>query len=382
MVALTPVLHEVVPHGWSRWALLERDATIASGYAEHPAAAALYRERLWRFTEDPTSPMSLWMPAFRANGIGWTLHMQNRSWLDSPWHCEIEAPLDSCWLLDAMLGEAGRTIGLVHLGRPRSSRPFTVDDVQRLDRVRPWLAHALHRHASSDLPGSEDATCSAGAPVMNGQIVLTSDGKIIFQTRGIEYLLRLIAGEPANYIRRMPAREALPQPIAKLLQCLGAGGSGTAQAPPRREIATPSGVLTLEAKWLLPADTPPNEAARDPRGCLVSVTVELREHAVAHAARVLRESGATPAQVKVGVRLATGKTKRTIADELGIRLSSVMDLTKKLYQNLDIHNPAELGAKIWLGASPGRARRLLPASYAIERGTPLLGKSAAAARAS
>jgi DNA-binding CsgD family transcriptional regulator len=74
----------------------------------------------------------------------------------------------------------------------------------------------------------------------------------------------------------------------------------------------------------------------------------LRKHAVAHAARALRESGVTPAQVKVGIKLALGKTKPVIADELGLQLSSVADLTKKLYQNLDIHNSAELGAKIWL----------------------------------
>jgi DNA-binding NarL/FixJ family response regulator len=60
------------------------------------------------------------------------------------------------------------------------------------------------------------------------------------------------------------------------------------------------------------------------------------------AARVLRESGVTPAQMKVGIQLALGKTKPVIADELGIQLSSIVDVTKKLYQNLDVHNSAEL----------------------------------------
>ncbi|MGI8570085.1 MAG: helix-turn-helix transcriptional regulator, partial [Methylocella sp.] len=74
-----------------------------------------------------------------------------------------------------------------------------------------------------------------------------------------------------------------------------------------------------------------------------------REHPIAHAARVLRESGATPAQVKVGIQLALGKAKPAIADELGLKPSTVAGLTKKLYQTLDVHNAAELGAKIWLG---------------------------------
>jgi hypothetical protein len=376
MLALTPVLHEVVPHGWSRWALLEPDGTIASGYAENPAAAALYRERLWRFTDDPVSPMSLWMPAFRAAGIGWTLHLQNRGWLDSPWCCEIEAPLDSCWLLDSMLADGGRTVGFVHLARPRSARPFTVEDVQRLDRLRPWLAHALHRRGFDERHENQGAAGSAGAPVMSGQILISCDKNIVFQTRGVEFLLRVLAGEPASYTRRMPARESLPAPILKLLQCIGAGGTGAPQAPPHRRMETPYGVIVLEAKWLLPAGVAVEDAAKDPQACLISVTMELREHAAAHAARVLRDSGATPAQVKVGVRLASGKAKRAIADELGIRLSSVMDLTKKLYQNLDIHNPAELGAKVWLGGSPSKTR--LPPDWAIGANA-VLGKSAASA---
>src|SRR4030081_1473649 len=41
-----------------------------------------------------------------------------------------------------------------------------------------------------------------------------------------------------------------------------------------------------------------------------------RSHALAHAARVLRESGATPAQMKVGIQLALGQTKPAIADSL------------------------------------------------------------------
>jgi len=48
-----------------------------------------------------------------------------------------------------------------------------------------------------------------------------------------------------------------------------------------------------------------------------------------------------------------------IADGLGVQLSSVADLTRKLYQILDVHNSAELGTKIWLGRSKtGRGKNL------------------------
>ena len=123
------------------------------------------------------------------------------------------------------------------------------------------------------------------------------------------------------------------------------------------QISTSHGVIALEAKWLVPAGAIPADVARDPKSCLISVMVELREHAIAHAARVLRESGATPAQVRVGIQLAVGKTKPVIADELGIQRSSVEGMTKKLYQTLDVHNSAELATKIWLGQRPVGARQ-------------------------
>jgi len=87
--------------------------------------------------------------------------------------------------------------------------------------------------------------------------------------------------------------------------------------------------------------------------------IELRQNPISHAARVLRESGATPAQTKVGIHLALGKPKPVIADELGLQLSSVADHTKMLYQTLDVHNSTELATKIWLGQQQDGARQNL-----------------------
>jgi DNA-binding NarL/FixJ family response regulator len=50
--------------------------------------------------------------------------------------------------------------------------------------------------------------------------------------------------------------------------------------------------------------------------------------------------------LKVGIQLALGKTKRAIADKLGRKLTSVADLARKLYQTLEVHNPAKLGTSL------------------------------------
>ena len=191
-------------------------------------------------------------------------------------------------------------------------------------------------------------------------MILTADARLLFQTPSLEFLLVILAGESADYMRSLPRRDRLPAPILKLLRRITGAANGTSNTPPRMQVPTAYGVLTLDAKWLLAACTLPEDAARDPKSCLIAVTIELREHPIAHAARLLRENGATPAQVKVGIQLALGKTKPVIADDLGIQFSSVVDVTEKLYQNLDVHNSAELSTKIWLGQKPNTARQNFP----------------------
>jgi hypothetical protein len=215
MVAVVPVLHEIIPHGGSRLALVAPDATITTGYSENPESGAVFRERLWRFMDGPSSLMSLWVPGVRAVAIGWALHRQGGDYLESGYYREIEVPLDSCWLLDAMIGDGGRTIGFVSLTRPRSARPFTVDDVQRLDGLRPWLAHAFRRSPSGD-SREEDEAPIAGATVLSGQVVLTSEGRIVYQTSGVELLLRILTGEPSNYTRYVEKKRARPHQIEAL----------------------------------------------------------------------------------------------------------------------------------------------------------------------
>ncbi|MGB6176360.1 MAG: hypothetical protein WBF43_08490, partial [Methylocella sp.] len=234
------------------------------------------------------------------------------------------------------------------------------EDVQRLDRLRPWLAHAFRRANSGNARHEDEALISAaGARVRGGLVILTADANIVYQTASLESLLRILMGEPSSYTRYVPVGDRLPAPVLKLIRQITGAANGTSNTPPRMRISTAFGVLTLEAKWLVPAGTPPEDAARDPKSCLISVTIDLHEHPIAHAARVLRESGATPAQTKVGIQLAFGKPKPVIADELGVQLSSVVDLTRRLYQTLDVRNSAELGAKIWLDQRQDEARQYL-----------------------
>ncbi len=348
MVAVAPLLHEIIPHGWSRMALLKPNSKILNGYAENPEVSDHYQKHIWPFLDQPSSPTAMWKQGFRAGAIGWTLHMQGRGWLESGWCREMEAPLDSCWILDAMIGNGEGTNGFICLTRPRSARPFSVDDVRRLDPLRPWLGHAFRRSAHTNACNEvEPSLCTQATPVLSGQIILTTEAAIVFQSAGLEHVFEIVTGTRAAPGRPW-SRNPLPPPILELVRRIAGAANGGATKPPRMQISNAYGMVTLHAKWLMPAGEIPADVAKDPRSCLISVSIELHEHAVAHAARVLRGSGATPTQLKVGIQLALGKSKPAIATDLGLKLSTVADLSKKLYRTLDVHDSTELGTKLWL----------------------------------
>jgi DNA-binding CsgD family transcriptional regulator len=256
--------------------------------------------------------------------------------------------------------------------RPCRAPPFTADDVQRLDRLRPWLAHAFRRAPlGGERAEDQDPLGAAGARVASSEMILTSDGKVVFQTNSVEYLLnRVLAGEPGNYTHHMPVGERLPTPVEMLIRRIVGAAKGSLGDPPRMETSNAYGVVTLEAKWLVP------KGARYRQGS--EELPYFGDDRTSRASRCARcESGATPTQVKVGIQLALGKTKPVIADELGIKLSSVADQAKRLYQTLDVHNSTELSIKIWLGGGPSETRQSRPPGWVIEPNAALRRKQVA-----
>ncbi|HET6375780.1 MAG TPA: hypothetical protein VFF88_06995, partial [Methylocella sp.] len=49
IIAVSPLLHEIIPHGGTRAGLLDPDGMPNAVYNENPATSAICRERLWQF---------------------------------------------------------------------------------------------------------------------------------------------------------------------------------------------------------------------------------------------------------------------------------------------------------------------------------------------
>jgi hypothetical protein len=205
-------------------ALLEPDATTGRGYSENPTTSAIFRERMWRL--DPSSPLPLWIPCFSWN------------WLD----LAFATPE----LAGESLVSGNRRAARFVLGFGRDDRrrrqdlhycvadpPVQGPSPSRRTTCNVWtgcvhLAHAFRRAPlGGERAEDRDPLGAAGVPVAGSEMILTSDGKIVFQTNSVEYLLnRVLAGEPGNYTHNMPVGERLPSPVQMLIRRIVGAAKG------------------------------------------------------------------------------------------------------------------------------------------------------------
>lgn len=348
MVSIAGALHEVVASEWNRVGLYDDAGRIGAGYAEHPGCVPLLMENLelfhgadrWWATEHPG-----W---FNRNAVGDLLDDRfMESFRKSEIFDTVERPVGVHWMLDSIQPLARGKLG-VQLLRSRRDKPFTAEDAARLRAIRPWMAHALRETSPAPRPadGSPGRELTSPRPLHQATLVLDRQGRTLFRTEGAEYLLSILGGMERELKSTPFSRiEDLPGPLREVLRRLMRASRGQDGVPPTITVPTSWGTVSVEAGWLVPAHAPPEETGGD---TLINVSLALREHAAAFASRVLRASGATPAQVRVGVLLALGKGKPEIARELGVKSSSVEDAARKLYARLDVHSAAEFGALLWL----------------------------------
>jgi DNA-binding CsgD family transcriptional regulator len=356
LMAIAAAVRDVIPAAWTRIALFNEQGNVTAGYAEHGDFPAVAVARYPHFMDnEPSSIAALMLPAWRAAGIGWTLHRQNADYLHSGYYDEIERPLDACWLLDAFVHDGTRSIVGLTLSRPRSANPFRSDDVVVLDSLRPWIAHAFRERvaaASQEQNGSLEQI--AVSPLHKGTVIVDASGHVLFRTAGSAQLFMMLTGAMEQIERHHGVRDVeMPTAVQRVVRDLVTTATGGAAAPPRARVQTVWGMICLEAVWLAPPGATAADIVENRDTTQIAVNLELREHAILHAARVLRESGASPAQVRIGVLLATGKSKPEIAQELGVKPSSVVDATRKLYARLDVRNAAELGMRFWIEGREG-----------------------------
>jgi DNA-binding CsgD family transcriptional regulator len=190
--------------------------------------------------------------------------------------------------------------------------------------------------------GPSLADLYAPTPLRQGTLISDGEGRVIFATDNALALLELLDRSSAD--RRDIGVSTLPGLIRAAARVPAQRQNGRAVVV---RVIVPDGLIVGTAEQLACA----HGEARTPfetDGTCRLVTLSLHERASVRVERVLKAMGATRAQARVGTAVVLGKSKREIADDLGIKVSSVEDALRKLYAELGVHCQTELASRVWL----------------------------------
>ena len=231
--------------------------------------------------------------------------------------------------LHAPVMQAGKSVGMLNLFRPRHQKPFDSHEQALFMRLLPYVAHALRAPEDKDIQYSENGS--------SGMMIIDMQGTLIYLSPEPKSLLALAC----HPILTVDARSKEVELLAKLSQLCGnleAVFRGQDAPPPSWCYTGPNGRFMFRVYWL-------NEPNNEPGG-LVGMTIEHQEPLALKILRVMQNLPLSPTQKEVALLLAQGISSEKIGERLHIKLTTVKDHIGKIFTKLDIHHREELLPKL------------------------------------
>lgn len=197
-----------------------------------------------------------------------------------------------------------------------------------------------------DAPAHNDLFAPAPAHVVT--LVVASSGAIISCTADPEDLLSRL---PASVVAADPVSRDSWRVGARVLQIEHRAHLKGASAGPELDFDVPVGdnLVKIAIRPCAAAVRPAEARANAPAFLLI---ISRHEPVETSAISKLMAAGASRTQSIVGGAIVAGLSKAEIAARAGVKVSSVEDATRKLYQRLDLHSAQELSA--WTFGVRGR----------------------------
>jgi len=244
---------------------------------------------------------------------------------------ECMRPFGQHHLLEALIRKGGRPAGYLHLFRDHRARKFSDKDLRRLVSLLPYIALTLSDSAAAD---TSHAPSHASAV-----LVVDAKGRIQHRSPNAETLLRY-AFNPDLEVGKA-SREPMAAMTAQLLRRLrtsttGRGAEGN--DVPLIEVRNGRGLFTFRAHWLTG-----NAAETECRACIVL------EHAEPLPLRVMRglaQLPLSPAQKRVALLIACGRSRERIAQDLRLSHETVKDYARLIYTRLGVHDRHQLTSRV------------------------------------
>jgi DNA-binding CsgD family transcriptional regulator len=246
---------------------------------------------------------------------------------------EVYGPMDAYHGVFAPVHDSDNAYGMLYLFRSERDPDFSRRDHERLTRILPFLAHAMHRPCMDD---AHEFT-STGA---SGLFILDAQGKLLHFSDQARRLI-FLAGEGSgdgNLASRL-RRPVLPPELSLLCNRLRGLFRDQETDPPVFHRRNRWGKFVFRAYFL-------NGSPENPERDWIGVTVEY--HAPLRLKRWEQISmlPLSAKQKEAGLLFAEGLKQAQIAERMGVSLHTAIDYIRQIYTKLDVHNREELLARM------------------------------------
>ena len=334
--AVLAELHHYVPSYANIFFWCNDDAEFVNMYDERPDASELLPLYFSEFyNRDELNVVVGWKQFVRksiqAMDFDALLTVRRRNFLGHAFYNEFLRKLKFFWGLHMVVCEGDRRPGALVMHRGPDDKPFSQDEVRRLNRISSFIAHAAQASGRQRYPwvDSED----------RGMIIATVDGKVEWLSQRARQLLFLVRNKAVTR-DSLSARDGLllPGPVRRICDRLGRiDADHGADQPPVWYTRNPWGRFCFRAHWLEPG------LEGDGR---VSITIDHQQPLPLRLFRRIRNLPLTGREVQVGMMMSQGASYSEISSALGISEHTAISHSRKIYQKADVHNRTELISKL------------------------------------
>lgn len=344
VVALLDELHRVLPSEFNRLGFAANDRIVAA-YCEDPGCYV----HLARYFTEIDGKVDYWPSVAaclrRGPGVGYYLPYQTRRYFSSPYYHDIERPLGSHHQLDAVIGDGARVYGSMILSR-RAGRPFAAEDLRLLQRLLPWIAHALA------VPWHSEQVTADPWPLPESGVLLVDERAAVQHADAIALRnLHLLADARIGGTAETGARFA-----KRLVDRLASLERGEEGPPPSCVRDNAWGRFRLHAQRMHGATGVPT---------LVQIRIDYAAPRVVALRRLLGSLQLSPRLREVCEGLVDGRRQAEMARELDLSPATINEYVQQVYARFGVNDrPALLQALLdrhgALLAESGPARRHHP----------------------
>lgn len=329
--SLLPELRKLIPSHSAGVFWVDESGEMASLYAERllpPDAMAAYYEKHYAVSTESFAD------AFRRRAKAddpISYHSFSRAEQSTDYFRDIMRRLDAYHVLYGVVKDGTRPLAQISFYRGASDRPFDKECADALRSVIRYLTVGLAPHSTA-VPSSDEAVVAE-----EDLGIVSAAGDVINAPENWSRLLRLAALAEVSPRHALAEREVIELFVQRVCREL-LPEQRTALA--KREFVHPTawGRFVMRAFRLA-----------DPRGRRADQVGLLIRREEPRSLSLVRGTGVaalSPQQREVALLIATGKSNREIADELGLSFNTASSHVKQVYARLEVNERTVVGQKL------------------------------------